>query len=369
MMIPLVDLQAQYLTIQSEMDQVVNNVIRNGRFIGGHEVTRFANNFADYCAVKHCVPCANGTDALEIALEVLGIGKGDEVIIPAFTFIATLEAVCRVGATPILCDIEPATFLIDPVQCERLITSKTKAIIPVHLYGLMADMQVLEDICHRNDIYLIEDAAQAHGAERNGIRSGIKGVFSTFSFYPGKNLGAYGDAGAIMTQEASLAESATKIANHGRLTKYEHDIIGRNSRLDTLQGAVLSLKLKYLDSWNSKRINLADRYVSNLSDLPSISLPVKPESAKHVFHLFVIRVEADRREQLQDYLKTQNIETGVHYPVAISKLKATTEELNMKVDCPNAETASREVLSLPMYPELQMEQVDFICEKIKEFYR
>lgn len=367
-MIPLVDLRLQYSRMKPEMDKVISVVIEDGKFIGGDKVNSFSQEFARYCSAGYCVPCGNGTDALEIALKVLQIGKGDEVIIPAFTFIATLEAVCQSGATPVLCDIDPATYLIDINNCQELISSKTKAIIPVHLYGLMADVASLQELCRKNSLYLIEDAAQAHGASRNNIRSGSTGDFSTFSFYPGKNLGAFGDAGAILTNYANYAQHATKIANHGRLAKYDHDIIGRNSRMDTLQAAILSLKLKYLDDWNQSRQNLARRYFSNLSNVEGLVLPKVPEEAIHVFHLFVVRIKGSKRSELRKFLAAKGIETGIHYPIALSKLKATIEELGINASCPVAENAASEVLSLPMFPELAFEQVDEVCLAIKEFY-
>src|SRR5688572_6885283 len=247
--IPLVDIVAQYNSIKEEIDVAIKDVVVKGQFIGGEEIKKFAVEFANIANTPYCIPCANGTDALEIALSALGIGKKDEVIIPALSFVATLEAVCNVGATPVFCDIDPERFTIDAKHVKACITDRTKAIIPVHLYGQMADMDPLLDLCRKHEIHVIEDAAQAHKAEYNGFLAGSMGVFGTFSFYPGKSLGAYGDAGAITTNDAKLYTKATKLANHGRTSKYEHDVIGRNSRMDTLQAAILRVKAEHLEDW------------------------------------------------------------------------------------------------------------------------
>lgn len=367
--IPLVDLVAQYESIQSELDEAMASVVRNGRFIGGDHVNAFAKHFADFCEAAHCVPCANGTDALEIALQALGIGKGDEVIIPAFTFVATLEAVVNVGATPVLCDIDPLRYTIDVEQAKSLITSKTKAIVPVHLFGQMADMDALLELSNKHSIHVIEDAAQAHGAIYKNKRAGSIGVMNTFSFYPGKNLGAYGDAGAITTNDETLFIKAKKIADHGRISKYDHEIIGRNSRLDALQAAVLSVKLNHLEAWNHKRVALAAGYRRLLSGVEGIELPADFEDSQHVYHLFVIRVKNGHREALREHLNQQGIETGIHYPIALTKLKVTTDQLKIVTSCEHAEQASAEVVSLPLYPELTDQMQDYICHHIIHFLK
>jgi len=366
--IPLVDLVAQYYSIQSEMDDAISGVIHSGRFIGGEEVRKFAIKFAGFSNVPYCVPCANGTDSLEISLVALGIGKGDEVIIPAFSFVATLEAVCNVGATPVLCDIDPQIYTMGVGNIESVITEKTKAIIVVHLYGQIADMDPIMALCKEKGIYVIEDAAQAHGAEYKGQVAGSMGHMGSFSFYPGKNLGAYGDAGAITTNDEALHDLAYKLSNHGRTSKYDHEIVGRNSRMDALQAAILSVKLEHLRDWNKSRFEIAERYIRLLQDIEEITLPVILSHAKSVFHLFVIRVDKSRREELMKYLAGHSIETGIHYPISLSRLKVTMEQLKIVTSCPESEKASEEVVSLPMYPELTEALQDYICNHIRDFF-
>lgn len=366
--IPLVDLVAQYKSIRKEIDEAIAGVIRNGRFIGGEEVKKFEVEFANIANTPYCIPCANGTDAIEIALTALGIGKKDEVIIPAFSFVATLEAVCNVGAKPVLCDVDPVRLTMNAKQAKELINEKTKAIIPVHLYGQMADMDPLIRLCKKHGLHLIEDAAQAHKAEYKGLLAGSIGVFGTFSFFPGKNLGAYGDAGAITTNDEALYNITCKMANHGRISKYDHEIVGRNSRLDTLQAAILNVKAKHLEEWIKARRKIARRYDQQLGDLKSIRIPVKFPESQSVYHLYVIRVDATVRDDLRNYLESAGIETGVHYPIALSKLSVTTDQLKIKADCPVAEKASSEVISLPLYPELSDSHQDYICDHIKKFF-
>jgi dTDP-4-amino-4,6-dideoxygalactose transaminase len=367
--IPLVDLVAQYMSIKPEIDSAISSALESGHFIGGEALRVFADRFAAYCNVPHCVPCANGTDAIEIALSALGIGKGDEVIIPAFSFVATLEAVCNVGATPVLCDIDPRRFTIDPYKAIALVTPYTKAFIPVHLYGQVADIDPLISFASDNNMFVIEDAAQAHGAIYKGQKAGSIGDINTFSFYPGKNLGAYGDAGAITTRSEWLYTKCLKMANHGRITKYDHDIVGRNSRMDSLQAAVLSVKLDHIEAWTQKRQEIARRYLTKLSKLDNVQLPHEYADSPGVYHLFVIRVEQSIRDDFRKYLQDKGIETGIHYPVSLSKLKVTTEVLHIHVDCPESEKASREVVSLPIYPELTTEMQDYICEQVFGYFK
>lgn len=367
--IPLVDLKAQYHAIQGELDATIKSVIEAGQFIGGQPLQDFAKQFALYCHVYHCVPCANGTDAIEIALQALGIGKGDEVIIPAFSFVATLEAVCNVGATPVLCDIDPKRFTIDPALAISLVTPQTKIFMPVHLYGQMADMDPLMLFATDNNMFVIEDAAQAHGATYKGQSAGSIGDINTFSFYPGKNLGAYGDAGAITTQSQWLYDKSSRMANHGRTTKYDHEIVGRNSRLDTLQAAILNVKLKYIDAWTARKRALALRYNEMLSGIDRLQLPTFYADSPGVYHLYVVRVDRLIREDFRLFLQTQGIETGIHYPISLSKLRVTTEQLNIHVHCPEAEKASEEVVSLPIYPEMTNEMQDYICDQVIRFFK
>ncbi len=367
--IPLVDLVAQYESIKKEVDEVIATTMQSGRFVGGEQIQKFGESFATYCDASYCVPCANGTDALEIALAVMGIGQGDEVIIPAFTFVATLEAVVNVGATPVLCDIDPVRYTIDPNKIKSLITSNTKAIMPVHLFGQMAEMDALLKIAAEHSLKIIEDAAQAHGATYKGHKAGSLGEMSTFSFFPGKNLGAYGDAGAIMTNNEPLFTQALKQANHGRISKYDHETIGRNSRMDTLQAAILSVKLKHLSNWTRTRIALATRYRILLSGVNGLVLPQTFDDSQSAWHLFVIRIKNSKQADFRKYLQEKGIETGIHYPIALSKLKVTTDQLKIVTTCPEAELASTEVVSLPLYPELTEQMQDHICNQILEYFK
>lgn len=372
--IPLVDLAAQYASIKKDIDRAVRDVISSGVFIGGDEVKKFAVEFANVANTPYCIPCANGTDAIEIALKTLGIGKGDEVIIPALSFVATLEAVGNVGAKPVLCDVEPERLTINVKKIKALITGKTKAIIPVHLYGQMADMKPIMSISKKYGLYVIEDAAQAHKAEYNGLLAGSIGHFGAFSFYPGKNLGAYGDAGALTTNNEKLFRLATKIANHGRIGKYDHDVIGRNSRLDALQAAILNVKAQHLEDWIKARRKHAGYYDRALKKIErelsfDIQLLTPMPGNLSVHHLYVIRVRKKWRDELRSYLSSKGIETGIHYPVALSELKAVTKQLKIKTSCPIAEKSSRKVLSLPLYPELKQAQQDYIINAIRDFIK
>ncbi|HUR30768.1 MAG TPA: DegT/DnrJ/EryC1/StrS family aminotransferase [Saprospiraceae bacterium] len=372
--IPLVDLVAQYKGIRKEIDKAIKGVVEKGKFIGGEEVKKFAVEFANIANTPFCVPCANGTDAIEIALTILGIRKGDEVIIPALSFVATLEAVCNVGAKPVLCDIDPERMTMDALHVKKLITEKTKAIIPVHLYGQMADMDPLMKLCKQHNLYLIEDAAQSHKAEYKGFHAGSMGDFGTFSFFPGKNLGAYGDAGAITMNDEEFHNKAFKMANHGRISKYDHESVGRNSRLDTLQAAILSVKAKHLEDWIKTKRKIAERYDNFFAQLgkdfpkSQIRWPKHYPESKSVYHLYVIRVDQSIRDGLRSFLESAGIETGVHYPIALSKLKVTTDQLKIRVDCPESEKASKEVISIPIYPELTKYQQGYICYQINKYF-
>lgn len=369
MHIPLVDLQAQYASIRDEIDSAIGEVIHSGQFIGGEKVMRFAEDFAGSCDARYCVPCANGTDALEIALSSMGFGPGDEVIIPAFSFVATLEAVVNIGATPVLCDIDPERYTMDVDQAIALVNDRTRVILPVHLYGQMADMNRLMAYASDHHLFVIEDAAQAHGASCLGQKAGSVGDINTFSFYPGKNLGAYGDAGAITTQSEWLYTKCLKIANHGRIDKYDHELIGRNSRMDSLQAAILSVKLRHLSRWVEQRRVLADRYRMRLREVEQVVLPGTFPDCPSAYHLFVIRVPSAKRSGFRNSLREEGIETGIHYPIALTQLKATTEQLGIRASCPEAERAAQEVVSLPIYPEMTDTQQEYICEKIIGYFR
>jgi dTDP-4-amino-4,6-dideoxygalactose transaminase len=358
--IPLVGLFDQYQTIKPEIDAAIENIITRSAFVGGDEVRRFENEFAAYCEAKACVGVGNGTDALYLTLRALGIGAGDEVITVAHTFIATSEAISMTGATPIFIDVLPETMLMDPSLIEAAITPRTKAIIPVHLYGQSCDMDAIMEIARKHGLKVVEDAAQAHGGRWRGQRVGSIGDAATFSFYPGKNLGAFGDAGAVVSQDEELIERIRMLANHGRLEKYTHKMEGVNSRLDGMQAAILRVKLRHLDEWNAKRRQIADAYREQLTDR-GITLPTVHEKAEPVWHLFVIRV--GDRERLMSLMKEEGIATGIHYPVPLHQQPAY-EARRASYSLPATERAAQEVMSLPMYPELSDEQIDTVCSAV-----
>jgi dTDP-4-amino-4,6-dideoxygalactose transaminase len=365
MIVPFVDLSAQFRTIKDEIGQAIQNVIIDNAFIKGKYVKEFEDNFAVAIGVKHCIGVGNGTDALVIALKAAGVGIGDEVITVANSFIATSEAITMSGAKVVFVDIDPDSYNIDVSKIEEKITSKTKAIIPVHLYGHPAHMDSILDIAKKYNLLIIEDAAQAHLAEYNRKIVGGIGDIGCFSFFPGKNLGAYGDAGAIVTNNDEFAGKAKMIANHGRISKYDHEFEGMNSRLDGIQGAVLNVKLRHLSTWTEKRRKAADRYVELIGDRPDINLPIEKTYAKHVYHLFVIR--CSERNRLQEYLEKKGIVTGVHYPIALPNLMAYKYLGYSPKDFPVASRYQNEILSLPMYPELSEEQIQYIADCIRSF--
>ena len=361
--IPLVGLFDQYQTIKPEIDAAIQNIITNSSFVGGAEVRSFENDFAAYCDAKACVGVGNGTDALYLAMRALGIGPGDEVITVAHTFIATSEAISMTGATPIFIDVLEDTMLMDPALIEPAITPQTKAIVPVHLYGQSCDMDAIMEIARKHDLKVVEDAAQAHGGRWRGQRVGSIGDAATFSFYPGKNLGAFGDAGAVVSQDEDFIEHVRMLANHGRLEKYTHKMEGVNSRLDSLQAAILRVKLQYLDEWNARRRQVADAYLEQLTQ-SGIAMPVVNANAETVWHLFVIRVT--EREQLQSFLKERGIATGIHYPVPLH-LQPAYEHRRSSFDLPATERAAQEVMSLPMYAELKQNEIEAVCDAVTAF--
>jgi dTDP-4-amino-4,6-dideoxygalactose transaminase len=368
MNIQLVDLKAQYDSIKPEIDVAMAQVIEKTAFIGGPFAQEFEKAFASFCGVKHCIGVGNGTDAIFIALKVLGVGVGDEVVTVANSFIATSEAISMAGARVVFVDINPKTYNIEVGKIEAKITPKTRAIIPVHLYGQPADMDPILDIAERHQLKVLEDCAQAHGAEYKGIKIGSIGDMACFSFYPGKNLGAYGDAGAVVTNRDELAVKARMFANHGRIDKYNHEKEGVNSRMDGLQGAILNVKLKHLDDWTEKRRRNAYLYNQHLNGL-AIVKPVEIENVKAVYHLYVIRVKSDLRAKLQEHLTQNGIATGIHYPIALPYLKAYDYLGCSPSDFPEALRASEEIVSLPMYPELSEQQIKYISERINEFFK
>ena len=366
MKIPFVDLKAQYNCIKDEIDSSMQHVINESAFIKGKYVQQFEEDYAEAYGVKHVISCANGTDAIYITLKALGVGPGDEVITVANTWISTSETITQTGAKPVFVDINPKYYTIDVSKIEEKITSKTKAIIPVHLYGHPADLDDIVDICKRHNLYLIEDCAQAHFAEWQGKKTGTVGIAGTFSFFPGKNLGAYGDAGCIITNNDNLAENMRRFSRHGALGKHDHEIEGINSRLDGIQAAILSVKLKYIFKWTDMRIEYAEYYNELLCGVENLVTPLTHQDAKHVFHLYVIRVS--RRNELQSYLKSKSISTGIHYPTSLPFLKAYEYLGHKKEDFPKTYNYQNEIISLPMFPELNSEKIQFVCKKIIEFY-
>ncbi|RLE43897.1 erythromycin biosynthesis sensory transduction protein eryC1 [Candidatus Woesearchaeota archaeon] len=363
MEVPFVDLKAQYRLIAQEIDRAISDVISKTAFIGGYFTKEFEKAFCHYLGVSHCVGVGNGTDALYIALRSLGVGQGDEVITVANSFVATSEAITMTGAKVIFVDCDPVFYNIDLKKVENAITSKTKAIIPVHLYGMPVDMPTLMEIARKYELIVVEDAAQAHGARIGERKVGTWGHAACFSFYPGKNLGAYGDAGAIVTNDEALAVYARMLANHGRVEKYDHEFEGVNSRMDGIQAAVLSVKLKYLDEWNEKRRLNAKCYTEQLKST-GIIVPKEDDSIYNVYHLYVIRV--GNRDEVREHLKRKGISTGIHYPVALPNLTAYKYLGHRPEDFPIATRFSKQILSLPMYPELGEDQLNYVCEELKK---
>ncbi len=359
--IPLVDLKAQYKEIKSEIDQVVLRAVERTDYILGEDVRLFEEEFARHARASFCVSCASGTDALHLAVRVLGIGPGDEVILPAFTFVATALGVTLAGARPVLVDVDPKTALIDPRQVERAITPRTKAILPVHLYGQCAEMDPLLDIAKSKKLFVIEDAAQAHGAEYKGRRAGSMGVLAGFSFYPGKNLGAYGDGGGITGNDEALRERLQLLRNWGSRKKYHHEEPGLNSRLDTLQAAILRVKLRHLDAWNEERRRLAALYDRALRAAPGIDLTTT--SPKSIYHLYVVRLE--QRDAALAKLQEAGIGAGLHYPFAVHQLGAYKWLGHTPGDFPVSEDWARRCLSLPIYAEMPREAVERAAEVLK----
>jgi dTDP-4-amino-4,6-dideoxygalactose transaminase len=362
MRIPFVDLKAQYKSLQPELDAAILRVVADGAFIGGRYAAEFERSFAEYLGTSHCIGVANGTDAIEIGLRAIGIVPGDEVLVPANTFFATAEAVENVGAKCVFVDIDAPTFNLDPAKIEAAITPKTKAIIPVHLYGLPADMNAIVEMARNHNLKILEDCAQAHGATFKGKKVGTFGDAATFSFYPSKNLGAFGDAGAVVTNSADVAGLAQAIANHGQPTKNRHTMIGRNSRLDGIQGSVLSTKLPHLDEWIEAKRSRARLYDKLLTD-SGLVLPTDSENARHTYHLYVIQVE--NRESVQAKLAAAEIETGIHYPIAIPYLEPFKHLGHSPDDFPVAYSQMGKLLSLPMYAELTDEMIETVCKHLR----
>ena len=354
MTVPLVDLRAQYSAIKNDVDAAIERTITKGVFIGGDEVRAFEAEFAAYCGVTGAVGVGNGTDALYLTLRALGVGTGDEVITVAHTFVATAEAISLTGARPVFVDIREDPMLMNPDALESAITSKTRAIVPVHLYGQPCEMDRIMEIARRHDLKVVEDAAQAHGARWRGRRAGSIGDAGCFSFFPGKNLGAYGDAGGVVSQDEDLVRRIRMLGNHGRQDKYLHETEGVNSRLDALHAAVLRVKLRHLDEWNARRRSVAERYVEELKDSHAVLPTVHPD-ADSVWHLFVVKVLD--RDDVRNELNARGIGAGVHYPVPLHRQPAYEHLGQPAGSLPVTEQVAAQVMSLPMYPELTANQI------------
>lgn len=368
----MVDLKGQYQSLQSEIDNAVLEVIRSAYFIGGPKVVSFKKNLSDYLGVKHVITCGNGTDALQIALMSLDLELGDEVIVPAFTYAATAEVIGLLGLKPVMIDVKEDTFNTTADLIKAAITPKTKAIIPVHLFGQSTDMQPIMDLAEAYNLYVIEDNAQAIGADytfTDGTKkkTGGMGHIGCTSFYPSKNLGAYGDGGAIFTNDDDLAFKLQKIANHGQSERYYHDVLGVNSRLDAVQAVVLDIKLKHLDSYHHARQVAADFYDAQLSSVAELQIPAREGNSSHVFHQYTLRVKNGKRNELKTFLQENGIPSMIYYPVPLYKQKAYAKYWDGK-ELPITEILSNEVISLPMHTELDEDTLNFICKKVKEFF-
>lgn len=364
MNIPFLDLKKNYLSIREEIDNEYIDLFEKSDFILGDKVKLFENNFAKYLGINHFIGCANGTDALEVAIKSLDLKENDEIIVQGNTYIASCLGVLNNNIKLVLCDIDSNTHMIDINKLKDKITINTKAIIIVHLYGLMPNMNEIVNICKENNLYLIEDCAQAHGALWNDKKAGTFGDISCFSFYPGKNLGAYGDGGGIGTNRDELNEKIRKICNLGCKVKYHHELIGRNSRLDTLQAGFLNVKLKHLDDWNELRRKNALMYNINLSDLEHIQTPIVVDGCVPVYHLYVIKTKY--RDELKKYLESKNITCLIHYPISIAETEAI-KQFDFE-DIENCINNSKQILSLPMFPELLEEEIVYVCDNIKNFF-
>jgi len=372
--IQMVDLQSQYSQIKTEIDSRIASTIKSGAFIQGPEVKTFEAGLSTYLDGAHVISCANGTDALQIALMALGLEQGDEVIVPSFTFVASVEVIALLGLKPIVVDVDDRTFLMKLENIEDSLSPRTRAIIPVHLFGQCVNMKALMALAKIRDLFIIEDNAQSIGArclmnDDQWEMSGTIGQIGCTSFYPSKNLGCYGDGGAIMTKDESLAHKLKMVANHGMQKRYYHDIIGVNSRLDSLQAAVLNAKLPHLDEYNKLRREAADQYDTLLSPMGDIIIPTRVPWSEHVFHQYTIRVHRDRRNELQAYLAENKVPSMIYYPVPMHEQAAFNKVVRRRVSLTSTERICKEVLSLPMHPDLTEEQIIFICNHIKDYFK
>ena len=363
-MIPFLDLKAQYASLKSEIDAAVLGVLGSAQYVLGDEVAAFEREFAAYCGVKHAVAVNTGTSGLHLALLALGIGAGDEVITVPFTFVATTSSICYTGATPVFVDVEPVTLTMDPAKLEAAITPRTKAIMPVHLYGQMADMNAIMAIADRHGIPVIEDACQAHGAEYHGQRAGSIGAIAAFSFYPGKNLGACGEGGIAVTNSDEHAKTLRMLRDWGQEQRYHHVMKAFNYRMDGIQGAILRVKLRHLEDWTEARRAHGAHYSSLLRSVATVKAPVEAAGRRHVYHIYAVR-SADR-DALQRALLADGIQTGLHYPIPVHLQKAHADLGHRAGDFPVSEAAAREVLSLPIYPELTSRQVEQVVAAVEQ---
>jgi dTDP-4-amino-4,6-dideoxygalactose transaminase len=363
MKVPFVDLRSLHIEIEDELQEVFSRVLKSSAFVLGPEVERFEQAFAAYCGTEYCVAVNTGTAALHLALAALGVGPGDEVITVPHTFIATAEAITILGATPVFVDIDPMSFCMDPRQIEGAITARTRVIIPVHLYGQTADMDAISAIAKNHQIPVIEDACQAHGAEYKGRKAGSLATAGCFSFYPGKNLGACGEGGAVTTDDAQLAQRVRMWRDHGSSKKYEHQFSGHNMRMEGLQGGILAVKLQYLDRWNDQRREVAKHYAQALAGT-SLTLPTEMDYGRHVYHLYV--VQSDDRDELRRQLSSIEVETGLHYPIPLHLQEAYRYLGYSKGDFPVTERVKDRILSLPVYPGMSTAAVDFMANELQE---
>ncbi|HEY5039856.1 MAG TPA: DegT/DnrJ/EryC1/StrS family aminotransferase [bacterium] len=362
-MIPYLDLKAQYQNIQGEIQESVKGVLESGHYVLGEEVKTFEENFAVYCQTRFAVAVNTGTSALHLALLAAGIGPGDEVITTPLTFVATAAAVVYTGAKPVFVEIDPATLNLDAGKVSKAITPRTKALLPVHLHGKPVEMAPLLELSKRNNIHLIEDAAQAHGAEFQGRRAGSMGLAGCFSFYPGKNLGAYGEGGAVTTNDEGIAKKIRLLRDWGAEKRYHHDVKGFNFRMESLQGAILKVKLKHLEKWTEARRAHAMRYDEKLKGL-SLRVPQTPSGVRHVYHVYPILLE--KRDKLQEYLMSRGVQTNIHYPIPVHLQKAYSDLGYKAGDFPVTEKACDQLLSLPLYPEMTEAQVDEVAEAVRD---
>ena len=366
MKVPFVDLKEQYNSIKIEIDNAISTVISETSFIGGKHVDEFEKKFPNLYGVKHCISLANGTDSLYVLMKMLGVGSSHEVITTAYSWISSSETISQTGAQPVFVDVDEY-FTINVNKLEEKITPKTKAIIPVHIHGQMCDMDKIMEIANKYSLPVIEDCAQSHFSEYKDKRAGLTGIAGSFSFYPGKNLGAYGDAGCIITNDDELALKTRMFARHGALKKHQHEMEGINSRLDGLQAAILNVKLDYILKWTNARISNAAIYDNVLNSITQIEIPKVRKMVKHSYHLYVIKTE--KRDELANYLKENGIDTAVHYPIALHNMNAYKYLNYSREDFPVASFNENKILSLPMFPELKRDQIEYIADKINDFFK